>query len=78
MSKTKIKVVCSPSLIPPGQMYVLDTKNLSFTGNGLFDIDDEPSKLIAVGDVRDEFRIRAIIEERGDELGLELVDDAPA
>jgi hypothetical protein len=75
---TKIKVVCRPDLVPERKMYVFDMREIMFGLDRAFgqviEADEDVTKVIAVNDPRDEFKIRQIIEERGEELHLELVD----
>lgn len=75
---TKIKVACCPDLIPEGKMYVYDMREVMFgldeTIQNSFKVDEEVTRLLVVGDPRTEFKVRSVIEERGEELRLELVD----
>lgn len=75
---TKVKVVCRPDLVPEGKMYVFDLNEVMFgldeTIQNALKVADDVTRMIVVNDPRDEFKVRQIIEERGEELSLELVD----
>lgn len=75
---TKVKVVCRPELVPEGEMYLFDTRQVMFgldeTIMNTLKVADDVTKLVVVNDPRDKFKIEQIIEERGKELGLELVE----